>query len=70
VAWSRDMEGVARFILPAIEQTRSDLIPRARLRNIPGLDDFLHGLPLTFRGSIDSRFPAHVASCLGGPEST
>ena len=34
----------------------------ARLRHIPALDAFLHYLPFLFRGSNDSRFPAHAAS--------
>ncbi len=46
------------FILPAIEQIRSDPVTPTRLRDVPALDAFLHDLPLL------------VASCFGGPDST
>src|SRR5271156_4291352 len=52
------------FVLPAIEQIRSNAVAPARLRHIPALDAFLDDLPLLFRGSIYAWFPAHVASCL------
>ena len=52
------------FILPPIEQIRSDPLTATRLRNVPALDAFLDHLPLLFRGSIYAWFPAHVASCL------
>ena len=66
----RCLRSLFRFILPAIEQIRSNAIPPARLRDVPALDAFLHDLLLVFRGSIYTWFPAHVASCLGGPDST
>jgi len=58
------------FILPAIEQVRSDPVTPTRLLNVTALDPFQHDLPLLFRGSIDTRFPAHVAICFGGSDST
>src|ERR1700691_2650107 len=58
------------FILPAIEKIRSNPVTPTRLRDVPALDAFLHDLPLLFRGSIYAWFPAHLASCLGGPDST
>src|SRR5580704_9166884 len=57
------------FIHPAIERIRRHSTPSC-LRHVPTLDAFLRDLPLLFRGSIDSRFPAQVDSFLGGPEST
>jgi hypothetical protein len=53
-----------RFILPAIEQIRSDSVTPARLQDIPAFDVFLHDLPFPFRGSIHAWLPTHVASCL------
>src|SRR5450755_207964 len=53
-----------RFILPAIEQIRSNAVTPARLRDVSALDAFLDDLPLLFRGSIYAWFPAHAASCL------
>src|SRR5260370_30610079 len=60
----RCFRSLFRFILPAIEQIRSYRVTPTRLRDVPTLDAFLHDLPLLFRGSIYSWFPAHVASCL------
>ena len=40
------------------------------IRDVPTLDAFLRDLPLLFPGSIYTRFPAHVASCFGGPDLT
>jgi hypothetical protein len=53
-----------RFILPAIEQIRSDPMTPTRLRDVPALNASLHDPPLLFRGSIYKWFPAHIASCL------
>ena len=58
------------FILPAIKQIRSDPVTSTRLRDILALDALLQDLPLLLGGSIYSWFPAHVASCFGGPDST
>src|SRR5450755_3741506 len=52
------------FILPAIEQIRSNAVTPTRLRDVPAFDTFLDDLPLLFRGSIYAWFPAHAASCL------
>src|SRR5260370_12231685 len=60
----RCLRSLLCFILPAIEQIRSDPMTPTRLRDVPALDPFLHDLPLLFRGSIYAWFPAHVASCL------
>src|ERR1700676_5540242 len=60
----RCLRSLLRFVLPAIEQIRSDPVTPTRLRNVPALEAFLHDLPLLFRGSIYAWFPAHVASCL------
>jgi hypothetical protein len=53
-----------RFILPAIEQIRSDPVTPTRLRDVPALEAFRHDLPLLFGASVYSWFPAHVASWL------
>src|SRR6266481_4335344 len=60
----RCLRSLFRLILPAIEQIRSDPVTPTRLRDVPTLDAFLHDLPLLFRGSIYTWFPAHGASCL------
>ena len=60
----RCLRSLFRFILPAIEQIRSDPVTPTRLRDVPALDSFLHDLPLLFRGSIYAWFPAHGASYL------
>src|SRR5580658_5009721 len=52
-----------RFVLPAIEKRRGNLITPARLGDVPALDPLLHNLPLLFRSPIYAWFPAHVASC-------
>src|ERR1700691_6417852 len=59
----RCLRSLLRFILPAIEQVRSDPVTPTRLRDVPTFDSFLYNLPLLFRGSIYAWFPAHVASC-------
>src|SRR5258708_38874938 len=66
----RCLRSLLRFILPAIEKSRSNPVTPTRLRDVPALDAFLHDLPLLFRGSIYAWFPAHVASCFGGPDLT
>jgi hypothetical protein len=53
-----------RFNLPPLEQIRSDPVTPTRLRDVAALDSFLDDLPLLFRSSIYTRFPAHAASCL------
>src|ERR1035438_9732247 len=60
----RGLGSLFRFILPAIEQIRSDPVTPTRLRDIPALDAFLNDLPFLFCGTIYAWFPAHVASCL------
>src|SRR5450432_1961709 len=60
----RCLRSLFRFILPAIEKSRSDPVTPTRLRDVPALDAFLDDLPLLFRGSIYAWFPAHAASCL------
>ena len=47
-----------RFILPAVEQIRSNAVTPARLRDVPALDAFLDDLPLLFGGSLYAWFPA------------
>jgi chromosome segregation ATPase len=51
-----------------INQTGEDAA--ALIRASEATFAFLHDLPLLFRGSIYAWFPAHVASCFGGPDST
>src|ERR1700730_11715923 len=65
----RCLRSLFRFILPAIEQIRSDPVTPTSLRHVPALNAFLHDLPLLFRGSIYTWFPVHVASLSGGPDS-
>src|SRR5271163_1161583 len=66
----RGLGSLFRFVLPAIEQIRSNPVTSTRLRNIPALNTFLHHLPFLFRGTIYAWFSAHVASCFGGPDFT
>src|SRR5271168_241588 len=66
----RGLGSLFRFILPAIKQIRSNAMTPTRLRDVSTLEAFLHDLPCLFRGSIYAWFPAHVASCFGGPDLT
>jgi hypothetical protein len=39
-------------------------VPATRFRDVGTFDPFPHDLPLLLGERIDSRFPAHAASCL------
>jgi hypothetical protein len=54
----RGLGSLFRFILPAVEQIRSNAVTPAHLRDVPALDAFLDDLPLLFGGSLYAWFPA------------
>jgi len=62
----RCLRSLFRFILPAIEQIRSDPVTPTRLRDVPALNAFLHDLPLLFTGSIYTWFLPMLPPFSGG----
>jgi hypothetical protein len=48
----RCLRSLFRFILPAVEQVRSDPVTPTRLRDVPAVGSLLYNQPLLFRGSI------------------
>ena len=66
----RCLRSLLDFILPAIEQRRSNPVPPVRLGNAPALDPFLDDLSLLLCTPLHLLLLAHPASFeLGGPES-
>src|SRR5262249_46648666 len=66
----RCLRSLFRLILPAIEERLSNAVSPTCLGDISTFQPFLDDLPLLFGSSINLWSPAHLASSLGGSDST